>query len=413
MPRCFAGIDWSEGLNDVAVVDDSGEIIASARIPETPEGITECLRLLAKANPSSRHRRRDVPIAIETGTGLLVDALVSRGQTVYAINPAVVARYRGRLHPTRQKSDRRDAALLANILRTDLIHHRPLPVNTPAATAIAVLVREYQSAARARQRHFNRLRSQLREYFPAAITAWQELPNGLLRPEARALLAIAPTPALAARLSRTRVRTTLAEAGRTRLLDDQADRLFDHFRIRQLRTHPVVEETMGIRTLAQLDALNHADHTATELAEHAGTAFEAHPHSAIYRSFPGVGPLIALRLFAELGDDNTRFATARGLRAYAGAAPLTWASGSGSSVSYRRIANKYLMATGHVWAFTSLTKSPGCRDHYDRRRAAGDAHAAALRNLFGRLITCLHHCLNHNELYNEATAFATAVSEAA
>ncbi|MFK0142528.1 hypothetical protein [Streptomyces murinus] len=93
------------------------------------------------------------------------------------------------------------------------------------------------------------------------------------------------------------------------------------------------------------------------------------------------------------------------MRAYAGAAPLTWAPGSSSQVSHRRIANKRLKATGHTWAFATLTRSPGCRALYDARREAGDGYAAALRRVFARLLGSLHHCLAHEELYREDLAF--------
>ncbi|MFK0142526.1 IS110 family transposase [Streptomyces murinus] len=131
MAGLWAGIDWSEQLNDVAVVDRAGTVVARARVPETPERVKELLRLLAGLRSSHRH----VPVAIETGRGLLVRALSDAGQTVVPINPSVVARYRGRLRPTRQKTDKSDAALLAHILRTDGPLHRPLTVHSDQAEA--------------------------------------------------------------------------------------------------------------------------------------------------------------------------------------------------------------------------------------------------------------------------------------
>ncbi|MGW5151736.1 transposase [Rhodococcus koreensis] len=44
------------------------------------------------------------------------------------------------------------------------------------------------------------------------------------------------------------------------------------------------------------------------------------------RSVPGLGPILAARVLAEVGDDPARFATANGLRAFAGTAPITRAS---------------------------------------------------------------------------------------
>ena len=95
----------------------------------------------------------------------------------------------------------------------------------------------------------------------------------------------------------------------------------------------------------------------------------------------------------------------KGLKAYAGAAPVTRASGKTTAVLHRRIKNQRLAAAGYLWAFSAITASPGARNHFDKRRAAGDRHAAAQRNLFGRLLGCMHHCLVTGQHYDEHTAF--------
>lgn len=133
--------------------------------------------------------------------------------------------------------------------------------------------------------------------------------------------------------------------------------------------------------------------------------FEQHPDAAIITSLPGLGSLTGARVLAEIGDDRSRFAAAKSLKAYAGSAPVTRASGKSLIVTHRRIKNQRLAAAGYVWAFCALTASPGARVHYDRRRAAGDRHAAAQRNLFNRLLGCLHHCLGQRQPYRETVAF--------
>jgi hypothetical protein len=78
-----------------------------------------------------------------------------------------------------------------------------------------------------------------------------------------------------------------------------------------------------------------------------------------------------------------------------------------------RVKNQRLAHAGYLWAFSALTHSAGARAHYDRRRAAGDGHAAAQRNLFNRFIGMLHHCLDHSATYDEQRAFTTAQPAAA
>jgi len=94
-------------------------------------------------------------------------------------------------------------------------------------------------------------------------------------------------------------------------------------------------------------------------------------------------------VLAEIGDDRSRFADARSLKAYAGSAPITRASGRSLSVTHRRVKNNRLAAAGFVWAFVASAHSPGASRLYYHRREHGDRHAAALRNVFNRLISCL------------------------
>ncbi|MEU9019166.1 IS110 family transposase [Actinomadura sp. NPDC048394] len=409
-PRWWAGVDWSEQHgHEVAVVDATGTPVARARIDDTPDGVRELLRLLAGLSSSHRHSRKQVPVAIETTRGLLVEALRRAGQPMIPLNTAMVARYRGRLTPTRRrKSDSGDALLLANIIRTDGELHRPMAQPSPTAEALKTLVLAHWHARRDQRLYDNRLRSALREYFPAAIQAWAKLPGRTLRPEARALLRVAPTPQAAAQLRWSRISRTLTDAGRTRQVIEHTDRLHALFREPALRQPAEVEQAMGERMLAILAQLDQVCRVADDLTARITEMFASHPHAPIYASMPGVGPIIGARLLAEIGDAPDRFGTARGLRAYAGAAPLTWASGGTSSVTMRTACNRRLKVTGHQWAFATLTRSPGARAHYDRRREAGDRYAAALRNLYGRLLTCLHHCLTEGELYREEVAFPAA-----
>ena len=158
--------------------------------------------------------------------------------------------------------------------------------------------------------------------------------------------------------------------------------------------------------LKQLEA---ACQAADALAEAVAAQFSQHPDAALIASFPGLGDLTGARLLAEIGDDRPRFADARGLKAYAGAAPVTRASGKSLLVLHRRVKNQRLAAVGYIWTFAALRVSPGARAHYDQRRATGDRHAAAQRHLFNRFLGCLYHCLQTRQLYAEERAFPPAL----
>jgi hypothetical protein len=209
-------------------------------------------------------------VAIETPRGLLVACLRATGRPVYPINPMAVARYRDRHSVAGKKSDHGDSFVLANVLRTDLHAHRPLPDDSELAQAIAVLARAQQDAVWDRPQAHNRLRSHLREYYPAFLAAFAPLKGGITRPEARAVLAAAPTPADAAKLTLTQLRAALKKAGRTRGIDTEATRRREALRTGQMRQLPLVEQAMGRQTLALLGQLDAACAAAADL-EHAVT----------------------------------------------------------------------------------------------------------------------------------------------
>lgn len=399
----YCGIDWAEEHHDIAIVDGDGALLARRRISDDAAGWAQLMELLAEVGDDPTG---PMPVAIETSRGLLAACLRATGRRVYAINPVAVARYRDRYSVSRKKSDHGDAVVLANILRTDMAAHRPLPADSELAQAIAVLARAQQDAVWDRTQAHNRLRSLLREYYPAFLIAFRDARGGIMRPEARAVLAAAPTPAAAAALTRQQIAAALRRAGRQRGVEAEAIRLQRVFADHYLRQPPVVEQAMGQHAVALLRALDAACRNVEDLAAAAEQAFEQHPDAEIITSFAGLGRLTGARVLAEIGDDRSRFADARSVKSYAGAAPVTRASGKSRIVMHRRIKNQRLATTGHHWAFSALTASPGARAHYQRRRAAGDAHTAALRNLFNRLLGCLHHCLQTRQRYNEHRAFA-------
>jgi transposase len=187
----FCGIDWAEDHHDIALAGRDGQLLARRRISDDVAGLAQLLGLLAEHGDSAED---PVPVAIETPRGLLTACLRATGRQVYAVNPLAVARYRNRHSVAGRKSDHGDAVVLAGILRTDRHAHRPLPRDSELAQAIAVLARAQQDAVWDRTRACNRLRSHLREYFPALLAAFAGAKGGIMRAEARAVLTAAPTP---------------------------------------------------------------------------------------------------------------------------------------------------------------------------------------------------------------------------
>ncbi|MFJ9777922.1 IS110 family transposase [Kitasatospora sp. NPDC101157] len=406
----FCGIDWAESHHDVALVDEAGTLLAKRRISDDAAGYRLLLDLLAEHGDSPDE---PIPVAIETGRGLLVAALRTGKRPIYAVNPLAAARYRDRHSVSRKKSDPGDALVLANILRTDRHAHRPLPADSDQARAIAVLARAQQDAVWSRQQLANQVRSLLREYYPAALDAFLGKQHGLARADARAVLTAAPTPARAARLTRPQIAAALKRAGRQRGLDAEAERLREVFRGDYARQPTAIEDAMGYQLIALIGQLDAACVAADGLAEAVEAHFRQHPDAEIILSFPGLGVQLGARVLAEIGDDRERFTDARGLKAYAGSAPITRASGKKRYVGRRFIKNNRLITAGFLWAFSALKASPGADAHYRRRRETGDWHAQAQRHLFNRLIGQLYHCLQTRQLFDEQHAFTSSSADLA
>ena len=190
---------------------------------------------------------------------------------------------------SRKKSDAGDAFVLANILRTDLAAHRPLPADSELTQAIAVLARAQQHAVWEWTCAHNKLRSLLREYYPALPEAFADHRGGLLRPEARALLAAAPTPRTAAQLSTTQLAALLRQAGRQRGINNEAARLQAILRTEHLHHLPLVDDAFGRQALALLAALDTATANADDLAAATIDHFQRHPNA---RSSPACQDLV-------------------------------------------------------------------------------------------------------------------------
>ena len=394
----FVGIDWAEAHHDACVIDDAGDIAAKRRVPDGVNGVGLLHELIAEHADDPN----DVVVGIETDRGLLVGALVAAGYHVYAINPLAASRYRDRHATSKAKSDRGDAKVLADLVRTDRHNHREIAGDSELAEAVKVLARSHQTLIWTRQRQTNQLRNALREFYPAALEAFGA---DLSAPDAVAVLSHAPTPQLGARASRSSLIAWLRQGGRQRNLGDRAVAIRDALRSEQLRAPVVVSDAYGEVVRSLVAVIAELNGQIARLERELASRFDAHPDAEILRSLPGLGSVLGARVLAEFGDDRTRFADAKGRRCYAGTAPITRASGTRLVVLSRIARNTRLADACYLWAFSALTKSPGARRHYDGRRAKGDSHHMALRALANRLVGILHGCVTSRTCYSESIAW--------
>lgn len=395
----FVGVDWAEAHNDALVMDQAGAVLGRGRFGIGMAGLAQLHALVA----DHAEDPAEVVVGIEIDRGLVVDSLVGAGYRVYAVNPLAASRYRDRHTTSGAKSDAGDAKLLADLVRTDAHNHRPLAGDSDEAGAIRVLARAHQGLVWTRQRQVNGLRSALRDYFPGALVAFG---TDLASSDALAILQVAPTPAAGRGLSRAKIASALRRAGRQRNLERRAAEIQQALRAEQPQTADVVADAFGAASLARVAVLVSLNDQIAELEGALAEHFDRHPDAEILRSLAGLGSVLGARVLGEFGDDPSRFADARGRKAYAGTAPITKASGRSLVVLARFARNRRLADACDRWAFSSLTASPGARRYYDALRGRGKTHSQATRQLANRWVGILHACLERRETYREEVAWA-------
>lgn len=405
MSQVFVGHDWAEDHHDVFVEDRDGRKLAGGRLVDGIEGVARFHELIAPhvEDPA------EVTVATETDRGLFVAAMIAAGYTVLAINPRSTSRYRDRHTTSGAKSDPGDAKVLAELARLDGHNHRAVAGDTELSDAVKVLARGHQNLIWTRQRQSNQLRSTLREYYPAALEAFDDLVSS----DALAVLTIAPTPELGRQLSRSKIAAALKRGGRQRRIDQRAEQIQSALRTDHLTAPAVVADAMGAISLSLVTVLSTIRDQISQLEAELADHFDQHPDANIIRSLPGLGMILGARVLAEFGDDPNRYADAKCRKNYAGTSPITRASGKSHVVVARFVRNRRLADACHQWAFAAITASPGARAFYDQRRAADDTHHQALRALSNRLVGILHGCLRQRTLYDEHIAWAHRINIAA
>ena len=172
--RLFVGDDWAEDHHDVELMDAAGQVLAKARLPEGVAGMARLHELVGQRLGEAAEDA-EVVIGIETDRGPWVAALVAAGYVVYAVNPLQASRYRERHGVSGAKSDQGDSHMLADMVRTDSHQLRAVAGDSPDAEAIKVVARTHKTLIWDRTRAVQRLQHQLREYFPAALEAFEDL----------------------------------------------------------------------------------------------------------------------------------------------------------------------------------------------------------------------------------------------
>ena len=392
----FAGIDWGGEHHQLCAVDSTGKKLTQLRVTHNVAGLgdlsTELPRFAAK-----------VPIAIERSEGLLVEHLQAVGHVVFPVSPRIAARARERYKVAAVKDDCCDAFVLADTLRYERQHWRPLAIPSPLLAEIRALTRDRDRLLETQQAVEHQLRMILEAYHPAPVRLFSSVDRQITL----SFVLDYPTPAVASRVKSTRMGGFLSRHHYTGRVP--AHVLAERMRANLLSATPgtVAGKSFSAQSFARLLQLLNS-----QLADYddaiAATVSE-HPDAKVFSSFPGVGPTLTAVLLAEIGEDRRRYPTAAALLAESGLAPVTRSSGRSKSVRFRYAANTRLREAAMWWAFNSLKTSPWAAAAFQQARTQrGQRYHRALRGLSARWMRILWRCWTDHTTYAPALHTAAA-----
>lgn len=396
----FVGIDWATEAHQVCVLDPKRKVVWEGSVAHTGDAIAELADRLAKLGAPER-----TAVGIETPRGAIIETLIERQFAVFHINPKQLDRFRDRHTVAGAKDDRRDAFVLGDSLRTDLHCYRRIKVDDPEIIALREMVRVDEDLAGEENALTNRLREQLHRYFPQML----ELSPSADEPWIWALLAKVPDPAAATKTKRQVVGTILKEH-RIRRVD--ADEVLATLRKPALRVAPGTVEAARIHIMLLLPRLQLVRRQRTELKKAIGVVLERlssteaapgqkceHRDAKVLLSLPGVGKKVAATMLVEAPQALAE-RDYQALRAHAGIAPVTKASGKRSSVQMRHACNNRLRNALYHWARVASQTDPATGAHYAALRARGHSHGRALRGVADRLLRILMAMLRDRTLWD-------------
>lgn len=390
----FVGFDWATEDHDVVAVDPSGGIVLDEKVEDTAEGWAAFRQRLAElAGPDLGK----VAVAVETCNGPAVERLLEMGCRVYPLNPKAAQRYRDRKNVSGNKTDRLDAWSFGDALRTDGHGWRALAPEDPLTQELRILCRDEVALIEQRTALVNQLRAALREYYPAALRAF----DNWTFPCTWAFLQAFPTPAHLVAAGQRRWEKFLHLH---RLASPESyQRRMDLFAAADTfcGTPPVTrgKSRLALALAAQLQVLQKQ---LTQYRQAVETLFAQHPDHDIFGSLPGAGSKTAPRLASEIGSLRERFEEPQSLQSYGGTAPVTRQSGKSRFVLFRRSCNKHLRAAIGFLADHSRAECVWAQAYYEKKKTEGKSHSAALRCLAHRWLKIIWKMWQTRTSYNEA-----------
>lgn len=395
------GLDWADKKHDICLmtVGEAGQRVAEyAVIKHDPGEIQDWARRLRERFGQEAR----IAVALELERGPVVSALLEYDIFVlFPVRPDGLAKYRQTFTPSRAKDDPSDAFLAADFVRRHPERFSPLKPERPQMRQLRRLVQDRRQLVQDRTRLVNRLTWHLKAYHPLVLSLFRDKFTDVF------LDFVDRWPTLDA-LKRAR-----------------PDTLRDFFRSNNVRHSAVIEKRLGAiaearpltRDMAVIEPsvlmvrgiigqLRQVNKAVVSFDEAIEAICAKLPDYAIFKQLPGAGAALAPRLLAAFGENRERFPTAASMQKYAGVAPVTERSGQKSWVHWRFICSTFLRQSFVEWVGETIPRSFWAKAFYERYKAKGVSHNAAIRALAFKWIRILWRCWVDRTAYDESTYLA-------
>ena len=324
-----------------------GRVLVEFDVAHTADGLDRSVPTVERAGA-----RR---VAIERPDGPVVDALLEAGFEVVVVSRRSVKALRERYGTAGNKSDRSDAYVLADCLRTDG-HRWPQPANPtrPATVTLRSHVRARKDLVETRVAVANQLRAHLRVVFPGAV--------GLFARHRQPDLAAVPRTVPIGHPRRMAVREAPRRlAASQRLLRPQDPRRTlrpSHRRARRNHRRRRRRPRRRHRSPTSRSSRPCAPRS-TNSTPASPSCSTPTPTHRIFRSLPRCATIRAATLLAEIGDCRARFPDPESLACLAGVAPSTRATGRHHAVTFRWAATRNSATPSATSPATAGAPTPG------------------------------------------------------
>lgn len=375
----FVGIDLADKKHDICIVDSDGNTLKEFIVPHSPDGLDQLLDMI-RSFPEDE----EIFIAAETPGHLFIQYLHALDYTVYAINPKSVDRARDRFSPAGAKDDKRDAYVLADLLRTDRHQYRPIRVDNDFLTELKHLVHDRETLVENQKSIENQIRSCLKDYYPRALECFSKLDQKVTI----AFLRRYPTPTALKHASYHKFVQLLKEC-RHPQWETKAQSLTELAKRKQFHVGPAKSNTKSRLLLTLLNQLEPLIDDLEQYQKDIETLVKRHPDSGIFLDLKGVGDNLAARLLVHFGDDRSYYSDANALQCEAGTAPVTRKSGKRKTVRFRRSCQKSFRNTMQNMA-TQMVKYHGwCRELFMKHRQRGRSKSECYRIVANKWVKIL------------------------